>query len=403
MKVIAHIDADCFYVSCERIRDKSLMNRPVAVLGNQGACVIARSYEAKPFGITVGMPIWQAKALCQKAVYIKRDFQWYGVISHAMQDIFKSYSERVEFYSVDESFIDFGELKKDWRELASKMQNEILEKLGIPVSVGISMSRTLAKIGSEQNKPFGITVVNPENLYDFLTKTDVGEICGVGFRLKKRLDQVGVVTCLDYVNYGRENIKRLLHKPGEEIWYELQGKSILQIKDVRPQRKVISRGGSLWGHHSDAKYIFGFLMRNLERFCESLLKEQIEVKNFILILRSKDEKIYKASLPLPDHTNDFEILTYALKSAFKKLYVNGELYSYCHLIATDLRSETPKQLSFIELENERKHKLFELKQKINERFGLFTLRSASTAYANKVFHDKISDYEIVDIDGKICF
>ena len=113
MKIIAHVDADCFYVSCERVRDRSLIGKPVVVLGNQGACVIARSYEMKPFGVTVGMPIWKARQLCPEAVCVKRDFQWYGAVSHAMQDIFKSYSDRVEFYSVDESFIDFGNYEGD--------------------------------------------------------------------------------------------------------------------------------------------------------------------------------------------------------------------------------------------------------------------------------------------------
>lgn len=403
MKIIAHVDSDCFYVSCERVRDKTLVGKPVAVLGNQGACVIARSYELKPYGVKVGMPIWKAKQLCPEATYVKRDFQWYGAVSHAMQDIFKSYSERVEFYSVDESFIDFGNYRGDLYELGLRIQNEILEKLQIPVSVGISLSRTLAKIASEKNKPFGQTIVTQENLEEFLKSCAASEICGVGRMLSKRLDKEGINTCYDYVKTPNKIIKNILNKPGEEIWYELQGKSILEIKDVRPQRKVISRGGSLWGHHKDPKYIFGFLMRNLERFCESLLKEEVEVKNFTLVLVDGKDGSTKYSQELPDYTNDFEMMTLALKKAFKELFVPGNTYSYCHLIGAPIRSISGKQLSFFELSDPQKNKLYKVKQLINSEHGLFTVRSASTAYANKVFHDKTSDYEIVDIEGKICF
>lgn len=403
MKIIAHIDADCFYVSCERVRDKTLVGKPVAVLGNQGACVIARSYELKPFGVKVGMPIWKAKQLCPEATYIKRDFQWYGAVSHAMQDIFKSYSECVEFYSVDESFIDFGNYSGDLCVLGRKIQDEILEKLQIPVSVGIAPSRTLAKIASEKNKPFGQTIVTHENLEEFLKSCAASEICGVGDRLIKRLDKEGINTCFDYIKTPNKIIKSILNKPGEEIWYELQGESIIEIKDVRPQRKVISRGGSLWGHHKDPKYIFGFLMRNLERFCEALLKEELEVKNFTLIMADDKAASTKYSQDLPDYSNDFEMLTLALKKAFKELFVPGNTYSYCHLIGSPIRSVVGKQMSFFELVDPKKSQLYKVKQLINSRHGLFSLRSASTAYANKVFHDKASDYEIVDIEGKICF
>ena len=96
MNIIGHIDADCFYVSCERLRDTKLQNKPVAVLGNQGACVIACSYELRAFNVKVGMPIWEVKKLCPDAVFIKRDFRWYSVLSKAMQDILKTFEKFIK-------------------------------------------------------------------------------------------------------------------------------------------------------------------------------------------------------------------------------------------------------------------------------------------------------------------
>lgn len=403
MKIIAHVDADCFYVSCERIRDKSLIGIPVAVLGNQGACVIARSYEMKKFGVKVGMPVWEAKNVCPDAVYVKRDFEWYGEVSYKMREIFLSYSDVVEFYSIDESFIDFGDYSGDLCKLARKIQSEIYHELDMPVSVGISLSRTLAKIGSDKNKPFGVTVVDKSNLEEFLKNTSVGEVCGIGYKLEARLKQMHIDTCFDYVSRPAKFIKSLLHKPGEEIWYELQGKALLLIKNERPQRKMISRGGSLWGYHKDPKYVFGFLVRNLERFCESLLSEKVEIKNFVLVLIDKEGFEYKFSDEMSDFTQDFNIILNSLKHGFRKIFKVGKLYGYCHLIGFPVRSVCGKQLNFFEYGDERRSKIHDLKQQVNSHFGLFTLRSASTAYASTVFGDKTSDYEITDIKGKLCF
>src|SRR5690242_404225 len=103
---IGHIDSDCFYVSAERVRDHFLKGKPVGVLGNQGACVIAKSYEMRSAGVTTGMPIWDAIRLCPQGVYVKRDFRWYEVLSRQMLAVVRTFSPRVEYYSVDEFFFE---------------------------------------------------------------------------------------------------------------------------------------------------------------------------------------------------------------------------------------------------------------------------------------------------------
>src|SRR5436190_11560463 len=101
---IGHLDADCFYVSAERVRDHFLVGKPVGVLGNQGACVIAKSYEMKKQGVKTGTPIWDALKLCPQGVYLKRDFRWYEVLSRKMLDAVRAFSSAVEYYSIDEFF-----------------------------------------------------------------------------------------------------------------------------------------------------------------------------------------------------------------------------------------------------------------------------------------------------------
>lgn len=101
---VSHLDADCFYVSAERVRHPDLVGKPVGVLGNNGACVIAKSYEMKAMGVKTGTPIWDAKVLCPDGVYVKRDFYWYEVLSRKMLAAVGRYSPRVEYYSIDEFF-----------------------------------------------------------------------------------------------------------------------------------------------------------------------------------------------------------------------------------------------------------------------------------------------------------
>src|SRR5437016_9870300 len=101
---IAHLDADCFYVSAERVRDRFLQGKPVGVLGNQGACVIAKSYEMKALGVKTGMPIWESVKCCPEGIYVKRDFRWYEVISRQLLHLLQTVSPTVEYYSIDEMF-----------------------------------------------------------------------------------------------------------------------------------------------------------------------------------------------------------------------------------------------------------------------------------------------------------
>jgi nucleotidyltransferase/DNA polymerase involved in DNA repair len=400
---IAHVDADCFYVSCERIRDASLVGRSVGVLGNQGACVIARSYEMKAKGVTVGMPIQMAKRLCPEGIYIKRDFEWYGIISHQIQDILHHYSNAVEFYSVDESFLDVSHARGDEQRLALEMQRVILKELRVPVSVGIGATKTLAKLGSDKHKPFGTTIITEKNREALLAETEVREIWGIGHQLEEKLKHEGVFTALEFLHLPRERVSTLLHKPGETLWYELQGLSLNPLHTEPPLRKSLSRGGQLWGVQRDPKIIYGFLMRNLERFVESLWHSALESRHFLLYLVTEKNEFLRAEYTFEDYTDNYQELLRALHTCFKTLYRRGLGYGAVHLASTQLRTPLLAQRNLFTKEDPRAALLKAAKQEVSARFGAFTLRSAATAFVPEVFADSASNYEICDIDGKICF
>ncbi|MBV8487289.1 MAG: hypothetical protein JO161_03315, partial [Planctomycetaceae bacterium] len=146
LMAIGHLDADCFYVSAERVRDAFLKRKPVGVLGNQGACVIAKSYEMKAAGVKTGEPIWEALVKCPEGIYIKRDFRWYEVLSRRMLDVARQLSPRVEYYSIDEFFFQaVTGPGQALQELALTIRDRIWQRVGVPVTVGIARTRTLAK------------------------------------------------------------------------------------------------------------------------------------------------------------------------------------------------------------------------------------------------------------------
>src|SRR5579859_7533692 len=147
---IGHLDADCFYVSAERVRDAFLCGKPVGVLGNQGACVLAKSYEMKATGVATGLPIWEALVKCPEGIYLKREFRWYEILSAAMLEVVRELSPRVEYYSVDEFFFEaLAPRAGSFQEAAEALRTRIWERVKVPVTVGIARSRTLAKLISD--------------------------------------------------------------------------------------------------------------------------------------------------------------------------------------------------------------------------------------------------------------
>jgi DNA polymerase V len=179
--MVGHLDADCFYVSAERVRHPELVGKPVGVLGNNGAVVIAKSYEMKAQGVKTGTPIWEAKRLCPEGIYVKRDFYWYEVLSRKMLGIVGSFSRRAEYYSIDEFFFEAEPLKRGQhlQRTATAIRDYIQETAGLPVTIGIARTRTLAKLFSDTAKPFGaVAVLDRDHERALLSQLPVTEISG---------------------------------------------------------------------------------------------------------------------------------------------------------------------------------------------------------------------------------
>jgi nucleotidyltransferase/DNA polymerase involved in DNA repair len=395
--MIGHVDADCFYVSAERVRFPHLKGRPVGVLGNQGACVIAKSYEAKAAGIKTGMPIWEAVPLCPDAVYVKRDFAWYEVLSRKMLAAVDSVSPLVEFYSIDEQFF-VAQRPTLWT--AQQLQQRLLHEVGVPVSVGIAPTKTLAKLISDSSKPFGYGMVHSDQeRMRLLHDRPVDDITGIAHRSAKKLAAYGITTCEQFAAADRRLIRRLLTKTGECLWWELNGTSVLPVQLKRTEHKLISRGGSVGAASRDPVRVRAFVVRNVERLVEALAYHRVCCDHLELALQFKDASERSARSSLLGSRADFEALIEAALHLLPLTWRPPTAFvHYMHLIAGGLRPLINRQRSLFE-----QPKLADIKHDINELVGRFALRSAATMPLKDIYEDTANNYDICDIYGKTCF
>jgi nucleotidyltransferase/DNA polymerase involved in DNA repair len=403
--VIGHLDADCFYVSAERVRDELLVGLPVGVLGNQGACVIAKSYEMKATGVATGEPIWEALEKCPQGVYIKRDFRWYEVLSRMMLEVVRDHSRRVEYYSVDEFFFESepgpGE---DHKAVAERLQAAVLERVKVPVTVGIGRSRTLAKLISDTAKPFGaLAILDRASEESLLAARPVTDITGIAGRRARRLLPWGILSCLDFAEADRRLIRQLLTATGEALWWELNGEAVLPIRTERPPHKVISRGGSLGEPVEDPHVLYAWLVRNAERLAEELHYHQVCTGRVATWLGYRDGRFGEGHEVLTAPTDRFDVLLDSLRPCLRRAWIPRVPATRMHLFAEALTPRAPAQLSLFDPPVGRAEAVAEVKRAINGKHGRFMLRSAATLPLREIYRDTSNSFDICDIHAKICF
>lgn len=402
---VGHLDADCFYVSAERVRDGFLRDKAVGVLGNQGACVIAKSYEMKAAGVSTGMPIWEALVKCPAGIYVKRDFRWYEVLSRMMLEVVRELAPRVEYYSIDEFFFLAAPGRgQTFQDLARAIRDRVLERVGVPATVGIARTRTLAKLISDSAKPFGaLAVLDPAEETALLADRPVTEITGIAGRRQKRLLPWGIHTCLDLARADRRLVRSLLTATGEALWWELNGDPVQPIHTERPLHKVLSRGGSFGETTADPIILYAWLVRNLERLIEELEYHEVCAGRLTVWVAYKDGQAGLGQTTLAIPSDRFDLLLDAARPCLRRAWVPRVQATRMHLIAEQLTPKRQAPLGLFEPPSERAEAVARLKRAVNARHGRFVLRSAATLPLAAIYRDTANGYDICDVRGKICF
>jgi nucleotidyltransferase/DNA polymerase involved in DNA repair len=402
---IGHLDADCFYCSAERVRYPFLQGKPVAVLGNQGACVIAKSYEMKATGVTTGEPIWEALKKCPDGVYVKRDFRWYEMLSGLMLEAIRELSPRVEYYSIDEFFFEAVPTRgESFQQLAERIKEHIQKAADVPVTIGIARSRTLAKLISDAAKPNGaLAVLDEAAEAALLSGRPVTEITGIAGRRAARLAPWGVRSCLDLARADRRLVRTLLTATGEALWWELRGESVLPLHPSRPLHKALSRGGSFGEPTESPIVLYAWLVRNLERLIEELRYHEVLVGKLSVWVGYRDGAFGCGAGRLPVPSDRFDVLLEAARPLLRRAWLRRRAAGRMHLIAEHLSPRRSAQRGLFEPSGDRAEAIERLKHEVNRRIGRFALRSAATLPLWPIYLDRSNEYDICDVRGKLCF
>jgi nucleotidyltransferase/DNA polymerase involved in DNA repair len=297
------------------VRFPFLLGKPVGLLGNQGACVIAKSYEMKARGVATGKPIWDARVKCPEGAYLKRDFRWYEVLSRQMLAAVRDAFPAVEYYSIDQFFFapDPAPAQSP-QALAEALRDGLKAVVGVPTTVGIARSKSLAKLVSDTAKPGGaLALTDPDAERALLERLPVTDITGIAARRAVRLEPLGIRTCLDFALADRKKVRQLLTVVGETLWWELNGTPVQPLHTDRPPHKILSRGGSLGEATSDPDRLHAWLARNAERLVEELEYHVVAADRLQVYVGHKDGggECYEIDLAQP--TDRFDLLMEAGK------------------------------------------------------------------------------------------
>ncbi|WP_236189499.1 translesion error-prone DNA polymerase V subunit UmuC [Pseudomonas pharyngis] len=389
LPIFGLIDCNSFYASCERVFRPDLAKVPIVVLSNNDGCVIARSYDAKPY-VKMGEPYFQIKHKLKQhgIVPFSSNYALYGDMSERVMTLIESMVPAVEVYSIDEAFVDLTGIN-DVEGLGRKIRSQVLRCTGIPVGVGIARTKTLAKLANHTAKRLQAQTGGVVNICDpikrdwVLRNTDVAEVWGVGRRMKLHLDGMGIKTAMDLAKADAWTLRKNFSVVIEKTARELAGTACLELDEPDPPKQEIccSRmfGKRLTEMAPIKEAVATYVMRASEklRAQNSLCKEiRVSIRTDMF---NPDEAKYANGvlIELPYPTDDLRLLTNASVNAVERVFRPGFKYSKAEVMLVNLcqPGEFTEDL-FATTQSAEATNLMTVLDKINERWGRGTLRSA---------------------------
>jgi len=376
-KFIALVDCDSFFVSCEQKRNPELKGKPVCVLSNSDGCVVSRSREAKQYGVKMGEPYFMAKKDHPKCIYITAEHEYYSAVSKQVICVLKNFSPYVQVYSIDEAFVDFTGLTKLYRKnyysLAVLLREKILSEVDIPVSIGVSSTKTLAKLASDKAKNIhsGVYLIGRRKLYRLLPKIAIDEIWGIGRRLTVNLKRHGILTAAELVKHSDKWLDGRIGIHGIEMRHELLGEMVSPVSNAEKLPKSIQNTRAFGIFTSDLNFIKNELNRHIHTSCRKLRSYDTKCLQIGVMLRTKDFKVYftKKDLLTPV---DFELeVSETAMKLLEEIYIPGILYRSTGVYLGKIGEQSSEQLNLyadVSLD-EKKDKLAKCFDRLESKFG----------------------------------
>lgn len=396
--IVTLVDCNNFYVSCERVFDPSLEGKPVAVLSNNDGCIVSRSNEIKALKIPMGAPGFKHEAHIRKlgGTLLSSNYALYGDMSSRVMDVLARFSPELEIYSIDEAFLGMNGFRiRDLDEYGRKIRATVKRWTGIPVSVGISRTKTLAKVANHYAKRFPgyrgcLVLLDNERIEKALRQTPVAEIWGIGGQYDKFLRQNGIENAWQLRNAPEKFIDHYLTSVGHKTVLELQGFGCIEMDETPAPKKSIVCSKSFSKQVSELAELEEAVSTYITRAAEKLRAQSSVAGHMTVFLntnRFKEGPQYNSArhttLPIPTAYTP-ELIRVGLE-LLRELHLPGFEYKKAGVMFADIINENDVPLNSLEtsyLDDGRKA-LIEAVDRINRRCGRDTVFYASSGIAKE--------------------
>ncbi len=386
MQAVALIDCNNFYVSCERLFQPNLQGRPVVVLSNNDGCVVSRSQEAKDIGIPMGVPLFEIKDQIEKYGIDVRssNYALYGDMSSRVHEAIAHFSNEIENYSIDEAFavVETNQYIKPLHNTGIEIRAAVKKWTGIPTSVGIAPTKTLAKIAgkiAKKNADGVFDLTDPTLRDKVLAQTDIIDIWGINKKTASKLHDLGVYSAKDFRDIDIRTARKALTVVGSRMVDELRGHNAIALEMMAPRKKSIVCSRSFAGEVRSLSELTESVITFISTAAEKMRRQELitnAVQLFIETKRFKEKGLYanSATLKVAPTDSTRELIGVALR-ILRSIYKPGFGYRKSGVMLIGLQpreAETPRL--FHDDIYLRDRKLMDAIDRLNEKHGRQTLR-----------------------------
>lgn len=378
-RTILHIDVNNFFASIEIMLNPNLKGLPVAVCGSEDdrhGIVLAKSYEAKKFGVKTAETVWQAKKKCPNLIIVPPQYDEYKKYSKLIQNIYYSYTDQVEPFGLDECWLDVtGSLKLfgNVENIAEEIKERVKKEIGVTVSIGVSFTKTFAKLGSDLKKPDAITYISKENFKNIVWPLVTNEIIGVGKSTFKILEEMNLKTIGELANCDISLLEQKLGKHGRILWKRVNGidDEIVDANMYIASPKSIGNGKTFRNDLTKINDIRSAFQNLTYEISNKLKKHRLEAKNIQIIIRDNQFNDKQLQCELPTITSSSLIITNTAMDLFKKYKWNKPIRALTIRAINLIEEGTNDQISLFEEkdEYEKIKKIDKVMFEINNKFG----------------------------------
>ncbi|MBF0553258.1 MAG: DNA polymerase IV [Nitrospirae bacterium] len=365
-------------------RTPELKGKPV-ITGKERGIVAAASYEAKARGVKRGMRLFEVRQVCKDAVILPSDYETYSLFSMRIFEILRHFSPDVEEYSIDEAFVDLTGLRRSFHgsygQIAEKIRQTVEKELGFTVSVGVSLSKVLAKIGSKHNKPNGCTIIPGRDIHIYLETLPVESVWGIGANTAAFLNKHRITTALQFAEKDETFIMKYLSQPYQGIWHELNGRSVFPVvTETKNSYQSISKAKTFTPPADNEIFIFAQLSKNLENACIKARRYKLAATRLIVFIRSQDFKSYGVEIRLsPPSAYPYNLMV-PLKEGFIRVYKAGILYRQTGVVLAGLVPDDGSQYSLFDDSTKivKMANIYEAVDRLSGKYGKHTVQHGSS-------------------------